>query len=88
MDFKEFPKNRQYQFKTLKNEELNIVQEEVQKLLTKQVICKSYREKNDYLSNVFTRDKRNGGKRMILNLKHFNTHIASPFQDGIYKSTY
>lgn len=76
LDFKEFPQNRQYQFKTLKDEELNIVKEEVQKLLSKQVICESNREKNDYLSNVFTRDKRNGGKRMILNLKHFNTHIA------------
>ena len=45
LDFKEFPQNRQYQFKALKDEELNIVKEEVQKLLSKQVICESNREK-------------------------------------------
>ena len=30
----------------------------------------------DYLSNVFTRNKKDGGKRMILNLEQFNTHIT------------
>ena len=76
LDFKEIPKNRQYQFRTLKNDELDIVKAEVDKLLSKQVICESRREKNDYLSNVFTRNKNDGGKRMILNLKQFNTHIT------------
>ena len=45
------------------------------KLLRKQVICESKSERNDYLSNVFTRNKKEGGKCMILNLKQFNTHI-------------
>ena len=76
LDFKEIPTNRQYQFRTLKNDELDIVKAEVDKLLSKQVICESRREKNDYLSNVFTRNKNDGGKRMILNLKQFNTHIT------------
>ena len=69
MDFKEFPKNRLYQFRTLKNDE------KFDKLLKKQVICESKRERNDYLSNVFTRNKKDWGKCMILNLKKFNTHI-------------
>ena len=76
MDFKEIPKNRQYQFRKLKNDELEIVKAEVDKLLSKQVICESRRERNDYLSNVFTRKKKDGAKRMILNLKQFNTHIT------------
>ena len=76
LDFKEIPKNRQYQFRTLKNDELIIVKAEVDKLLSKQAICESKRERNDYLSNVFTRNKKNGAKRMILNLKQFNTHIT------------
>ena len=76
LDFKEIPKNRQYQFRTLKNDELDIVKAEVDKLLSKQVICESRRERNDYLSNVFTRNKKDGGKRMILNLKQFNTRIT------------
>ena len=76
LDFKEIPENRQYQFRTLKNDELDIVKAEVDKLLSKQVICESRRERNDYLSNVFTRKKKDGAKRMILNLKQFNTHIT------------
>ena len=28
------------------------------------------------MSNVFTRNKKDGGKRMILNLKQFNTRIT------------
>ena len=53
MDLKEFPKNRQYQFRTFKNDELDSVEAEADKLLRKQVICESKRERNDYLSNVF-----------------------------------
>ena len=76
LDFKEIPKNRQYQFRTLKNDKLDIAEAEVNKLLNKQVICESKREENDYLSNVFTRNRKDGGKRMILNIKQFNTHIT------------
>ena len=72
LDFKEFPKNRQYQFRTLKNDELDIVEAEVDKRLRKQVICESKRGKK---SNVLTRNKKDGGKLMILNLKQINTHI-------------
>ena len=65
LDFKEIPENRQYQFRTLKNDELDLVKAEVDKLLSKQVICKSRRERNDYLSNVFTRNKKDDEKHMI-----------------------
>ena len=58
LDFKEIPKNRKYQFRTLKNDELDIVEAEVDKLLSKRVICKSKRERNDYLPNVFTRNRK------------------------------
>ena len=75
LDFKEITENRQYQFRTLKNDELDVVKAEVDKLLRKKVICESRRERNDYLSNVFTRYKKDGGKCMILSLKPFNTHI-------------
>lgn len=53
-----------------------MVETEVEKLMEKGVIIETQRERNDYLSNVFTRDKKDGGKRMILNLKQFNTHIT------------
>ena len=76
LDFKEFPKNRQYQFRKLKNDELNIVETEADKLLRKQVICESKREANEYLSNVFTKNKKDGAKRTILNLKQFITPMT------------
>ena len=64
LNLKEFSKNRQCQSKILKNDELDIV--EVNKLLRKQVICESKRERNDYLSNVFTRNNKDGRKRIML----------------------
>ena len=45
LDFIEFPKNRQYQFRILKNDELDMVEAEFDKLLSKQIICKSKRER-------------------------------------------
>ena len=60
----------------MNKDELNIVETEVEKLMKKGVIFETQRESIDYLSSDFTRDKKDGGKRMILNLKHFNTHIA------------
>ena len=54
---------------------MGILEVEVDKLLGNQVICESKIE-NDYLSNVFTRNKNDGGKGMILDLKQFNTHIT------------
>ena len=71
LDFKEFPKNRQYQSRTLKNDELDIAEADVDKLLGKQVICESERERN-----VFTRNKKDAGKPMILNVKECNTFIT------------
>ena len=75
LDFKEFPKNRQYLFRTLKNDELDTEEAKVDELLRKQVICESKREIIAHLSNVFTR-KKNEGKSMNLNLKQLNAHIT------------
>ena len=55
---------------------MDIVESEVDKLLSKQVLWESKSKRNGYLSNVFTRNKKDGGKRMILNLKQFSTHIT------------
>lgn len=47
---------------------------EIKKLLTKKVIepCK---KEGGFISNIFTRPKKDGTKRMILNLKKFNENI-------------
>ena len=52
----------------------------VQKFVTNKVILKCDREEGDYVNNIFLREKRNTDNvkkkyRMILNLKHLNTHI-------------
>jgi len=56
-------------------EENNVLTEEIKKLLSKGVICPCNHQKIEYISTVFTRDKKDGSKRMILNLKFLNEHI-------------
>ena len=45
------------------------------KLLQKKVIYPCMREERDFMSSIFTREKRDGSYRMILNLKQLNKHI-------------
>ena len=45
------------------------------KLLKKKVIDCSTREYNEFISGIFTRNKKDGSKRMILNLKNFNKFV-------------
>ena len=52
----------------------------VQKFVEDKVILKCDREEGDYVNNIFLREKKNtdNGKkkyRMILNVKHLNTHV-------------
>ena len=43
--------------------------------MLKKVIDKCGREPNDFISPIFTRPKKDGSIRLILNLKELNTHI-------------
>ena len=54
--------------------ELKAAQLEVEKLIQKNAIVESHWEPNDFVSNVFLCPKKDGGYRMILNLKNFNTY--------------
>ena len=58
-------------------EEKIIVQEEVEKLLGKQVIKVVNDMHGQIVSNVFLRGKKDGSWRMILNLKDFNKHVEN-----------
>ena len=42
------------------------------KLLKKKVIVRSRKEYNELISGIFTRNKKEGSKRMILDLKNFH----------------
>ena len=55
--------------------ELLAVNNEIAKLLHKQVIVESEHEKDQYISNIFLRPKKNNTFRMILNLKKLNTCV-------------
>ena len=50
----------------------DIIQAEICKLLNKGVIIPTERKDDDFVSNIFTRKKRDDTYKMILNLKKFN----------------
>ena len=51
--------------------EIEIIDAEISKLLSKGVIINTTRETNVYVTRVFRRNKKDGSYRMILNLKIF-----------------
>ena len=55
--------------------ETEIIDAEISKLLSKGVIVNTTREPNDYVSRIFTRTKKDGNYRMIINLKTFNESL-------------
>ena len=60
----------------LSAKEAQIACAEVQKLLDKEVITKTTHDVDEFISTTFTRPKRDGSHRLILNLKKLNEHIA------------
>ena len=56
-------------------EEHGIVRGEIIKLLDKQVIVPSTHEKDEFVSPIFLRPKKDGSHRMILNLKRMNESV-------------
>ena len=55
--------------------EIEIIDAEISKLLSKGVIVDTIRKPNDYVSRIFTRTKKDGNYRMIINLKTFNKFL-------------
>ena len=56
--------------------EKTAVDEEITKLLDKEVIALSEHEEGQFLSNFFTREKKDGGHRMILDLSNLNEYVV------------
>ena len=52
--------------------ETNSIDDEIERLLEKGEIVESIHEEGEFLSSIFTRPKRTGGYRMILNLVKLN----------------
>ena len=55
--------------------EILIIDSEINKLLSKKVIMATTRQDGDFLSSIFTRPKRDGSRRMILNLSKLNDYV-------------
>ena len=70
------PLCKPYQY-PVSQQEYIIINAEINKLLDKQVIIETNIEMGDFFSTIFTRPKKDGSNRMILNLKHLNEHIYS-----------
>ena len=67
-----------YPHKMHSKQDSDIIQEEICKLLSKGVIIPTEKEDDDFVSNIFTRKKRDDTYRMILNLKKFNDFLLVP----------
>ena len=70
--------------------ETNIINSEIAKMLNKGIIEKVTHESNEILLNIFTRPKKDGTHRVILNLKDFNKNVAyyHAFQNGFTYNKY
>ena len=53
---------------------------QIAKFLEKGIIVKSAHEPDEFISNVFLLEKKDGSYRMILNLKNLNQWVAYHFQ--------
>lgn len=58
--------------------ELEIMQVEIRKLLSKGVVKRVNSSKHQFLSSIFTVPKRDGSSRFILNLKALNEYLDCP----------
>ena len=56
-------------------QEQEIIDVEIDKLLIKGVISETTHCRGEYISTIFVRPKKDGGHRLILNLKSLNEHV-------------
>ena len=57
-------------------EECAIIDAEINKFLDKDIIVEACHCDGEYLSNIFIRPKKDGGHRVILNLKKLNEYVV------------
>jgi len=75
LDFHKYPHQQQYPRLSYSDSETAIIKLEIAKLLKKKVIAPTIHPIQGFVSTIFTRDKKDGTKRMILNLKKLNEYI-------------
>ena len=75
LTFLHTPLQRHFSTKRFSPAEAKFIDFEVHKLLSKDIIMASQHEEGEYISPIFLVDKKDGGKRLILNLKGLNEYI-------------
>ena len=75
LDLKQLPTQNSRSFYPLSSKEKQIISVEIKKLLKKSVIIYSTPGEGELISGVFTRDKKDGNRRMILKLKKINKFV-------------
>ena len=79
IEFDTQPYNTKRPQSTFSAEESAIIDSEVAKLLSKNIIETTDHTPYEVISNIFIRPKKDGGHRQILNLKGLNQFVTSPF---------
>ena len=69
------PRQQTYRPSVFNGQQHEIVQNEIQSLLSKEVLRESHSETGEFVSTIFLRPKNDGSFRMILNLKQFNESV-------------
>ena len=73
LEFDQTPSQSKIPHKThLDEEEFQIINTEINKLLHKGVIVKTNHSEGEFISDIFCRPKKDGSHRLILNLKNLN----------------
>ena len=57
-------------------DETKAIDSELHKLMLQKIIVLTQDEQNEFVSPIFTTVNKDGGIRIILNLKHFNDHVV------------
>ena len=57
-------------------EQTDLIQMEIESLVNKGVIEETTHERGEFISNIFTRPKKSGGLRIILDLSELNQYVA------------
>ena len=59
----------------MRSSEMSLVDQQMQNFLQRRIIEPCTHVENEIISNIFTRPKKDGSIRIILNLKKFNEHV-------------
>ena len=76
LEFDDMPFQQAVPQSSLSKGEERIIAAEIKKLSEKGVIKEATHSTNEYISTVFTRPKKDGSHRLILNLKKFNQFVT------------